>query len=161
MGYIERSVVPTEKLLYKARFHWLYYATAWTALFFLIVSIASVFIYTGDSVKIILLVVCAIGFLILLRRMLPIWTTEIGVTNHRLIVKRGWFILSTEELQLTAIEKVNFGQRAFGRLFGFGGVDVHGTGMEDLHVPAVADPVSFIKAIEEVTTPGKAIASMV
>jgi hypothetical protein len=72
MGYIERSVGPTEKLVYKARFHWLYYATAWTALFFLIVSIASVFIYTGDSVKIILLVVCAIGFLILLRRMFPL-----------------------------------------------------------------------------------------
>ena len=32
MGYIEQSLGQNETLLYKARFHWLYYAAAWAAL---------------------------------------------------------------------------------------------------------------------------------
>jgi hypothetical protein len=31
--------------------------------------------------------------------MLPLWTTEMGVTNHRFIFKRGWLRRSTDELQ--------------------------------------------------------------
>ena len=61
--------------------------------------------------------------------MFPIWTTEIAVTNHRLIVKRGWLARSTDELQLKAIEQVNFQQGFLGRLFDFGSGDVHGTGV--------------------------------
>lgn len=110
---------------------------------------------------IVLLSACALGLLLLLRSMIPIWTTEIGVTNHRLIVKRGWLVRSTDELQLNAIEKVNFNQGFLGRLFGFGNVDVHGTGMDDLHVPAVADPMGLLKAIEEGTIPGNAKRSTV
>lgn len=37
MGYIEQSLGQNETLIYKARFHWLYYAAAWTALILLIV----------------------------------------------------------------------------------------------------------------------------
>jgi len=108
MGYIEQSVGPTESLLYKARFHWLYYVTAGAVLIFLIASIGGALIYAGGYVQIFLLALCTIGLLLLLRQMIPIWTTEIGVTNHRLIVKRGWVVRSTEELQLNAIEKVTF-----------------------------------------------------
>lgn len=161
MGYIEQSIGPTETLLYKARFHWLYYAAGWAALILLLASIGWIVIYAVAWIEIALLGACAIGLLLLLRGMLPIWTTEIGVTNHRLIVKRGWLARSTDELQLNAIEKVNFNQGFFGRLFGFGNVDVHGTGMDDLLVPAVADPVGFLKAIEEATSPGKATRGMV
>ena len=161
MGYIEQSIGPTETLLYKARFHWLYYAAAWSALIFLALSIGCILFYVRTITGIVLLSACALGLLLLLRSMIPIWTTEIGVTNHRLIVKRGWLVRSTDELQLNAIEKVNFNQGFLGRLFGFGNVDVHGTGMDDLHVPAVADPMGLLKAIEEGTIPGNAKRSTV
>ena len=120
----------------------------------LAIAIGWIVIYAVAWIEIALLGACALGLLLLLRSMLPIWTTEIGVTNHRLIVKRGWLARSTDELQLNAIEKVNFKQGFFGRLFGFGHVDVHGTGMDDLHIPAVADPVGLLRAIEEATIPG-------
>jgi membrane protein YdbS with pleckstrin-like domain len=156
MGYIEQSIGPTETLLYKARFHWLYYAAAWAALILLAIAMGCILFYARSVTAILLLSICVLGLLLLLRCMLPIWTTEIGVTNHRLIVKRGWLGRSTDELQLNAIEKVNFNQGFLGRLFGFGNVDVHGTGMDDLHIPAVADPMELLKAIEEGTTPGSA-----
>lgn len=160
MGYIEQSIGPTETLIYKARFHWLYYAAAWVSLALLAIAIGWIVIYAVAWTEIALLGACALGLLLLLRSMIPIWTTEIGVTNHRLIVKRGWLSRSTDELQLNAIEKVNFKQGFLGRLFDFGHVDVHGTGLDHLHIPAVADPVSLLKAIEEATAPGKSARGM-
>ena len=148
MGYIEQSLGQNETLLYKAHFHWLYYAAAWAALSLLIVLAVWMVFYAGAWAEWVLLSVCSIGLIILLRNMIPIWTTEIAVTDHRLIMKRGWLSRSTDELQLKAIEQVNFRQGFLGRLFGFGTVDVHGTGVDDLRIPAVADPLGFLKAIE-------------
>ncbi len=155
MGYIEYSLGANEVLIYKARFHWLYYAAAWATLILLIVLVSLILFYASAWIEVILLGGCVIGLLALLRRMLPIWTTEIGVSNHRLIMKRGWLSRSTDELQLKAIEQVNFKQGFLGRLFGFGQVEVHGTGVDDLHIPAIADPHGLLKAIEEATSPSK------
>jgi len=129
VGYVEQSLGQNETLLYKARFHWLYYAAAWAALTLIIVFIIWIIFYAAAWADWVLLSGCIIGLLILLRSMIPIWTTEIAVTNHRLIVKRGWLARSTDELQLKAIEQVNFQQGFLGRLFDFGSVDVHGTGV--------------------------------
>jgi uncharacterized membrane protein YdbT with pleckstrin-like domain len=102
-----------------------------------------------------LLAGCIVGLLLLLRSMMLIWTAEIAVTNHRLIVKRGWLSRSTDELQLKAIEQVNCQQGLLGRLFDFGSVDVHGTGVDDLRIPAVSAPLGLLKAIEDAASPSK------
>jgi uncharacterized membrane protein YdbT with pleckstrin-like domain len=80
--------------------------------------------------------------------MLPIWTTEISVTNQRLVVKRGFLTRRTEELALRAIEEVDFEQGVLGQLFGFGRIAVHGTGVDDMKIPANADPLAFRKAVQ-------------
>jgi membrane protein YdbS with pleckstrin-like domain len=139
MGCIEQDLGQNETLIYKARFHWLYFAGAWTVLILLIVSVILIIFYAAAWVEWVLLCACIIGLLCLLRGMIPIWTTEIAVTNHRLIVKRGWLSRSTDELQL----KVQ--QGFLGRLFGFGRIDVHGTGLDDLRIPAVAARLAFLK----------------
>lgn len=114
MGYIEQSLGQNETLLYNARFHWLYYAAAWVALTLLIVFVTWIVFYAAAWAEWVLLSASIIGLLFLLRSMIPIWTTEIAVTNHRLIVKRGWLSRSTDELQLKAIEQVNFSARILG-----------------------------------------------
>ena len=108
MGYIEQSLGQNETLIYKARFHWLYFAGAWTVLILLIVSVILIIFYATAWVAWVLLCACIIGLLFLLRGMIPIWTTEIAVTNHRLIVKRGWLSRSTDELQLRQLSKSIF-----------------------------------------------------
>ena len=155
MGYIEQSLGQNETLIYKARFHWLYYAAACAALILLIILVIWLIFYAAAWTKWILLSGCIIGFVLLLRSMIPIWTTEIAVTNHRLIVKRGWLSRSTDEFQLKAIEQVNFEQGFLGRLFDFGRVDVHGTGLENLRIPPVAGPLGFLKAIEDAASLSK------
>ena len=80
---------------------------------------------------------------------IPIWTTEIGVTNQRLIYKRGLIWRKTQELQLRAIEEVKLDQGLLGRLFDFGRLDLHGTGVGDIRLPALADPVGLRKALQD------------
>jgi uncharacterized membrane protein YdbT with pleckstrin-like domain len=155
MTYSEESLGQNEKLIYQAHFHQLYYIAAWVSFaFFLAIAFWSI-IYAQDSLRWVLLGVCAAGLVALAVWMKPIWTTEIVVTNHRLVLKRGWLSRSTTELQLKNIEQVNFHQGLFGRIFGFGQIVVHGTGVDDLILPAIAQPTALVKAIENASIPVK------
>jgi uncharacterized membrane protein YdbT with pleckstrin-like domain len=81
--------------------------------------------------------------------MLPLWTTEIGVTNQRFIFKRGLIWRSTHELQLRAIEEVNLEQDLLGRIFDCGRLRLHGTGVDDIRLPVLADPIGLRKALQD------------
>jgi uncharacterized membrane protein YdbT with pleckstrin-like domain len=155
MTYSEESLGQNEKLIYQARFHPLYYIAAWISfIIFLVIAIGSI-IYTEGITMWVLLGVCAAGLAALATWMKPIWTTEIVVTNHRLVLKRGWISRSTTELQLKNIEEVNFHQGLLGRIFGFGKIVVHGTGVDDLILPNIAQPTDLVKAIENASIPVK------
>ncbi len=90
----------------------------------------------------------AAGAVLFLLVMVPMWTQEIGVTNERIIYKRGLFARATSEMQLRSIEEVNLSQGLFGRLFDFGRLTIHGTGVNDIVLPALADPLGLRRAIQ-------------
>jgi uncharacterized membrane protein YdbT with pleckstrin-like domain len=159
LGYIEETLGRNESLIYKGRFHWLHYALAWVELaLILALAVWILFFAPAAWAQYLLLLGCTAALVFLMRSVLPIWTTEIGVTNHRLIVKRGWLSRSTDEIQLRSIEQVNFRQGFMGRLLGYGQVDVHGTGVDNLIIPPIADPLGFVKAIEDAAETTKAAA---
>jgi hypothetical protein len=89
------------------------------------------------------------GVVLFLSIMVPIWTTEIGVTNQRFIYKRGLLWRSTQELQLRAIEEVNFEQGLLGRAFDFGRLELRGTGVDDIRLPPLADPLGLRKGLQD------------
>jgi uncharacterized membrane protein YdbT with pleckstrin-like domain len=146
MSYITHSLGQSETLLYKARFPIFYHLAAW--FLFGACLIAGIAAYAGGyGVPGYLLVLA--GIVLLLGLLLPIWTTEIGVTNQRFIYKRGLLWRTTQELQLRAIEEVNLRQGLLGRLFNFGQLDLRGTGVDDLTLPTLADPIGLRKALQD------------
>ncbi len=84
--------------------------------------------------------------------MIPIWTTEVGLTNERLIYKRGFLYRDTKEIQLRAVEEAALVQSIWGRIFNFGHFTVHGTGGEDWQLPVLADPITIRRLLEEALT---------
>jgi uncharacterized membrane protein YdbT with pleckstrin-like domain len=66
-----------------------------------------------------------------------------------LIYKRGFFQRRSNDLQLRAIEEVRLKQDFWGRVFDFGRIELYGTGVADLQLPAIKSPVAFQKAIQE------------
>ena len=128
MSYIERSLGEGERLVARARFHWWYTLKAVLALVFL-----------GWLV---------VGIVIFFAMMLKKWTTEIGITTHRFIMKTGLVSLHTQEMAIHNIEGVKVEQSAWGRILGFGHLRIEGTGVDAVEIPDIADPVGFRAAIE-------------
>jgi uncharacterized membrane protein YdbT with pleckstrin-like domain len=147
MSYIEQSLGGNEQLIYRAHFHWLYGAAAWTAL--LVSAAAALFANARDYPVWMPWALLAAGALIFLSIKLPIWAQQIAVTNQRLIHRRGLVRRSTEELQLRAVEEVRLEQGILGRILGFGRVVVSGTGIEDIRLPALAEPVRLRRKLQE------------
>lgn len=133
MSYISKTLGQHESVVSIAHFHWLYWVGAWIAL--------------------LSLGLIVIGFIIFLRMWITAATTEIVVTNHRVVVKTGWLRRDTRELPIRSIELVTIHQGFWARVFGFGGLVIHGSGDDDIKVRPIADPLLFRKAIENVSNP--------
>lgn len=146
MSYIEQSLGGNETVHYVAHFHWVHYALAYGAL---IISIGLGVLSYNPEYPAVMLGAPLVGILIFLAIMIPIWSTEIGVTNQRLIYKRGVIQRNTAELQLRSIEQVNLNQDIGGRIFGYGKLYVHGTGNEEIFLPNIGEPMELRKALQE------------
>jgi len=75
------------------------------------------------------------------------WITELAVTNHRVIYKRGFLRRYTVEMNMDKVETVDVIQSIMGRLLGYGTIRVRGTGQGIEDLSRVADPVGIRNAI--------------
>ena len=147
MSYIEQSLTSGEAVLYRARFPWFFAAAAYGALAVFGITAVGAYLMVANGPLALALIIA--GIMIFFAIMWPILTTEIGVTNQRFIYNRGLFSRETHELQLRAVEEVNVAQGIFGRLFDFGRLELHGTGVDDIRLPKLADPIALRKALQD------------
>lgn len=81
-------------------------------------------------------------------RLLVRMTTEMGVTNRRVVYKRGLISRKVEESRVDFIDGADLDQGIMGRIFNYGSVKVFGTGVEGIDFPRLMeDPVNFRRAI--------------
>lgn len=78
-------------------------------------------------------------------------STELAVTDRRIIAKFGFIRRSTVELNLTKIESVRVEQSIAGRIFGYGSIIVTGTGSTMDPIAFIADPIRFRQAVQAAT----------
>jgi len=76
-------------------------------------------------------------------------TTEVVVTNKRLVIKRGFIARKTFELLLTKTETVGVDQGFWGRIFNFGRVTAIGTGGSHGSADYISRPMAFRAAFQE------------
>ena len=159
-SYIERSLGDGETIITRARFPWLYGAAAWAAL--LVPAIALVIFavqaqqepepFALNNAKTLAAIIVALlalfGLWTFIRMMVRRATTEIGITSHRFVEKRGLLSMRTNEIALPNIEGVKVEQGLAGRILGYGTVRIEGTGVDAVTTPDIADPVGFVRAIQ-------------
>lgn len=130
MKYVDQVLASDERILAVGKFHWWYTFAA--------------YLWLG------LLGVFLIGIAVFVKMMLRKWTTEIAVTTNRLIYKTGWIARHTEEISLARIEEINLSQTVMGRIFGYGGLRISGSGGSVITLPRVlSHPLDFRRALEE------------
>jgi len=130
MSYVRRVLQSGETLLYEAKISWATYLPGLLILLLAIVVflvVAFVFdLMNWASVAGLVLLVLSLWFLgsaWFLR-----WTTEIAITDRRIILKRGFIRRDTIEMSVEKVESVDVNQSLLGRLLNYGDVTVRGTG---------------------------------
>lgn len=73
---------------------------------------------------------------------------EQGLTNRRVVFKKGLLARDTSEMPLSSIETVTIHQTISGRMMGFGTVKITGRGISDVALLDIDDPMMVKKAIE-------------
>jgi|SRR5215471_6101620 len=147
MRYVDQVLQPGEKLLQVTTISRVGYIRGIAALvtafvLWFLATIADVlWIELGGELAALLLVAFAL-YLILLtwwRR----FTTEVAVTDRRVIYAAGFLNRHTVEINMDKIESVDVEQNLMGRLFNFGDIAIHGTGDTHEVLREVDHPIDF------------------
>lgn len=131
MSYIQKVLQPGETLIYRTRLHWLIYIQAIMFAGLAVAAAAAGYAVGPDFENIgfivagVFLVLAVISALVsAIKRV----TTELAVTDHRVIFKRGIISRYTIEMARSKVESVDVVQSIAGRIFNYGTILVRGTG---------------------------------
>jgi hypothetical protein len=147
MSYVRRTLGKSETVLFSTGYHWLY----WFGVILLAAPLVYVLLrgitgYTGADVF--LMLIFLIPFCYAAYLAVHGYALEIAVTSDRFVKKAGLVSIKTEEVSLDKIEEVVVEESILGRIFGFGSLNVHGTGAGAIHVKLVRDPVQLRRQIQ-------------
>jgi uncharacterized membrane protein YdbT with pleckstrin-like domain len=133
MRYIERILQPGETVVFRGKLHWIVY---FPAIALLLAALAALIAFTQikiNSVQVgLLFVAVACGFIGgfgILKAWFERWTTEIDVTDRRIVYKRGLIWRHTVEMNMDKVESVDVDQSILGRLLDYGAISIHGVGV--------------------------------
>jgi len=148
MKYIQKILQPGEKVIFSSTLSWAIYLPSiilWlVALTLLVTGIALERSAIGQSAGGIAALFAAYsGLKAWFRR----WTTEIDVTDRRVVYKRGFIRRHTVEMNMDKIESVDVDQSLIGRLFDYGDVIIRGTGAGIEPLRGIDSPLAFRNAV--------------
>ena len=131
MSYIDDSLIPGEVIVHRAHGSW------WSL--------------AGMVILGIVLFVVVIGIVFLVIAWIRIHSTELAITNKRVIAKFGFIKRDTVEINLSKVEAVRVEQTFWGRMLNFGTILMSGTGGSLEPIPNIADPLVFRRKFMEAT----------
>lgn len=172
LAYVRQSLSPGEELIYVGRFHWMYTLAAimnivWGVLTCVAIIVGAVIYYRNfggglsshswlgmvreihPGIRLTAFMTFIMGLLRFAQMMVIKVSTEIAITNSRLIYKRGLVARYVGEMSIDRIEGVNVLQTVLGRILGYGRVMVRGMGVGEVVLPPLQNPIAFRKAIEK------------
>jgi uncharacterized membrane protein YdbT with pleckstrin-like domain len=108
VSYIDESLIEGERLLHRARLSW------WSQIGLLILGLV--------------LLVVVVGLFFLIWAWINMRSTEIAITNRRIIAKFGFIRRSTVEINLEKVEALRVEQGFMGRMLNYGTIFISGAG---------------------------------
>jgi uncharacterized membrane protein YdbT with pleckstrin-like domain len=157
MGYVDTNLIQGERVIYRAPLHWrvmlLPLLLAAALLFVAVLAVRQVLVAgTGDNTlpwliaALILFVFAAIP---IAKAGVARRTSEFAVTNKRVILKTGLIHNKTAEMFLAKVESVGVDQTILGRIFGYGSIELRGTGGSLEPFENISRPLEFRRQIQE------------
>jgi uncharacterized membrane protein YdbT with pleckstrin-like domain len=132
LSYIDDSLIPGENLIHRARVSW------WSQF---------ALVFLG-----VLTLVVGVGLIFLAVAWVRVRSTELAITNRRVIAKFGFIRRSTVEINLDKVEALRVEQGFWGRFLNFGTIYISGAGTSVAPIPNIADPLVFRRKFMEATS---------
>jgi len=146
MSYVDKILQPNEIVMIRTRLHWFIYLRSIMAIVLALAVLGASLVVPPDTQLYVQIAAAVLG-LVGLWRFFIAWikrsSTELAVTDRRVIHKTGFFSRSTQEMNRDKVESVDVQQSLAGRLFGYGTVLVRGIGSTWEPFTHIADPLSF------------------
>jgi len=151
MAYYTKVLQPGERVLAIGHLHWSIHRHALLLLIVaLLILIASFWAPQPGGpagVRIVALGIAIIGLLMFLVTSIRRRSTEIVVTDRRVIYKRGIVSRHTVEMNVSKIEAVDIEQSLTARLLDYGTIMIHGTGADIEPLQRIGQPLAIRSAI--------------
>jgi uncharacterized membrane protein YdbT with pleckstrin-like domain len=145
MNYVDSILEPNERVVFRTTLSWTLYAPALLlalgALALLILGVG--FPHFGVAGLLLAALLAVAAFVSFLRAWFRRWTTEIAVTDRRIILKRGFVRRHTVEMNMQKVESVDVDQTQLGRIFNYGSVTIRGTGSSFENLRMVDSPLKL------------------
>ena len=129
-SYIEGALIKDERIVYTG--HVSLWQMAWLIM-----------------LGIILLPAFGLGLIFLLIAWIKYKTTELAITNKRVIAKFGFISRRTVEININKIESIQVDQSVTGRIFNYGTLLISGAGEPQAPILGISKPMEFRKAFME------------
>jgi uncharacterized membrane protein YdbT with pleckstrin-like domain len=168
MSYARQTLQPGERVLYEGRLHWMLYTGAIAALVVAVIAggllwwlatappssapiLALLQEHAGEG-ALVLALILALAILAAVMSWIKAFirrrATEIAITDRRVILKAGILRRRTVEMSRGKIETIKVEQGILGRLFGFGTIELAGTGGDVETLRDVSSPLEVRRLIE-------------
>jgi uncharacterized membrane protein YdbT with pleckstrin-like domain len=131
VSYIDQSLVQGETIVHRAHVSW------WSQFGLVLLGI--------------ILLVVGVGLIFLGWAWVNVRSTEIAITNRRIIAKFGFVTRRTIEININQVEALRVDQGFWGRILNFGTIVISGTGSSLEPAPNIADPLVFRRKFMEAT----------
>src|SRR5438094_2000341 len=157
-SYVESVLAPGEKIVHRAAIsHWKFLLSYLVGILFLAAALGALIILRNDAStsRIMAAVAFAIGFAVILVAVIRRSTTELVLTDRRIITKRGFISRDTVEMNLAKVESLHVDQSLLGRILNYGDVTVVGTGASLEPLRGIARPLELRRKLGEVSTPAE------
>jgi len=132
VSYIDESLVAGETILHRARVSW------WSQFGLVLLGILTLII--------------VVGLIFLAWAWVRVSSTEVAITNRRVIAKFGFIKRHTVDINLDKVEALRVEQGFWGRLLNYGTIYVSGAGTSVAPFPDIADPLVFRRKFTEATS---------
>jgi len=143
VSYTDETLLPDEHVVYRTALHWIIFARGALVLLAGVAALIAV-----PHVPLVGAAILLVGVLMLIPPFIDYQTTELGVTNKRVIVKVGFVRRRTLELLLRQVEALSVDQTLGGRMFGYGTITLTGTGGVREVYHRVREPLELRRRIQ-------------
>lgn len=159
MSYVDENLLPDEEVLHHTYGHWVAFVKptfALTASLGLWIAAYSGILEERLGVALpaqshlVLLAIAGGCLLWVLVAVLWFYSTEVGLTNRRVLIKEGIIFRKTLELFVERIESVHVDQSILGRMLGYGTVKVVGTGETVGRLSTIPKPLALRRMVQEI-----------